>query len=318
MSNRIILPKKPQTTKSCELQDLLFPVKNVVISEKFPLIQTLDSVSNAIFGTIKGKETLLYTGSKVYELIPNQEIFPVIEDILKNAGIEFQAHYSMFDHSRFFAEYTIKAGGVAVGDSNDLIYPLLIVDHSYNGRVKYKITFGYFRKLCTNGLSVPVEGKEKVNFSVVGKHTSQVKESLKTLMEKVNTFVVNQEKYAERFNIIAERKIENFTDRVLAVIEATGIGKRGFEQITETIKKESAQLQTPVNDWLIYNGFNFHIFNARTKEGKEYGTSLDLRRQDDEKVLMTILDKPELTAPKDRAKLEKLMKKAEVETAEAE
>jgi hypothetical protein len=46
----------------------------------------------------------------------------------------------------------------------------------------------------------------------------------------------------------------------------SGVGKRGLDQIKSKIVEESTLLYDgQVNDWLIYNAFNYHIYNAGNK-----------------------------------------------------
>lgn len=297
------LPKHP-------MKDLLFPVEKALISDKFPKLETISSTEYGIFATVNGKEILLNTCSKTYELVPNATIFPVIEKMLNDARIKFEVSYGMYDFSRFYADFTIKTGGVSVGNREDQIFPVLRVEHSYNGLWKYKLTFGYFRMICTNGLVVPVEGKEEQNFTITGKHTAKIVASLATLMEKVKYFTKNNKRFSEKFIEVAERWVEKWEDRVEAVIEATGVGKRGFDQIKAQIEKEAKELNKgKVNDWLIYNGINYHIFNAVTEKGKPYETAVNLRRDADKKVWNAIYNNPT------NAGLKRLAKKAKV-TAE--
>lgn len=293
------IPKKPSENKIVSLKELLFPVR---IADTFEFgLNSIQSCERLVVGNVNGFETLINSCSNVYELVPNADIFPKVEEILRKANIDFTAQYSMFDYSRFFAEYKINEGGISIGNSDDLIYPRLIIDHSYNGLVKYNLTFGYFRLVCKNGLTVPVEGQEKVNISVTGKHTKSIVESLNELESKLQYFAKNRKKFTEKFEIIAERWIENWSDRVLAVIEGTNVGKRGYNQICDKIKEEAAKFnEGKVNDWLIYNGFNYHLFNAKTKDGKEYETSIDLRRKADEKVLSFIIEKDKALKPKNK------------------
>ncbi len=270
------------------LNDLLFPVELADINEKTGF-NTISSTQYGVFGTIEGKDTLLNTCSEIYELVPNDQIFPKIEAILKKAKIPFEVTYKMIDHSRFYADYTLKTGAVSVGSKKDLIYPVIRVTHSYNGLLKYKIIFGWFRLVCGNGLVLPVAGKEEQNVSIVGKHTKQILQSLDTLMDKITIFSTDQEKYFKKFEIIADRSVKNWSDRVIEVMAASGVGKRGYNQITETIEKESGELyKGKVTDWLIYNAFNYHIFNAVTKDGKPYDTAPNLRHDQDKKVFETI------------------------------
>jgi hypothetical protein len=191
--------------------------------------------------------------------------------------------------SRFYADYTLKTGAITVGGTKDKLYPVLKIEHSYNGLLKYKMTFGYFRLICENGLVVPVEGKEAENIHIIGKHTAKILESLEQLMEKVKYFTRNQKKYAQKFEVIADRWVKNWEDRVTEVMAVSGVGKRGLDQIKSKIVEESTLLYDgQVNDWLIYNAFNYHIYNAVTSEGKEYATAPNLRVDSDRKVFNTL------------------------------
>jgi hypothetical protein len=276
------------------LKQMLFHVEKLPVSDVLNA-NTISSTEYGIFGYLngngarRGKPTLLNTCSKVYELVSNSVVFPKIERMLRKGKIKYSVDYKMVDFSRFYAEYKIETGGVSVGNKNDLIFPIIRVEHSYNGLLKYKITFGWFRLVCSNGLTVPVEGKEAENFTIVGKHTKQIVQSLETLFDKISFFTKNASKYTEKFHIIAERSVEDWGARVAYVMETSGIGKRGLDQISEKIKEESEKLYNgKVSDWLIYNAFNYHIYNAKTKEGKDYDTAPNLRHDQDKKVFDTI------------------------------
>ena len=276
------------------LKKMLFHVEKQLLSDVLNA-NSISSTEYGIFGYLngngarRGKPTLLNTCSDVYELVTNTSIFPKIERMLRKAKIKYTVTYKMVDFSRFYAEFKLETGGVSVGNKKDLIFPIIRVEHSYNGLLKYKITFGWFRMICSNGLTVPVAGKEDQNITITGKHTKQILQSLNLLFEKLDFFTKNADKYTEKFHIIAERKVENWAARVEYVMEASGIGKRGLEQISAKIEEESKKLYAgKVSDWLIYNAFNYHIYNAKTKEGKDYDTAPNLRHDQDKKVFDTI------------------------------
>lgn len=270
------------------LKDLLFPVEMAPIQEKLGL-KSISSTEYGIFANIDGSDILLNTCSDTYQLLPNEQIFPVIETMLKNAGIKFDVSYKMLDFSRFYGDYNLKTGGISVGNRKDKIFPILRIEHSYNGLLKYKMTFGWFRMICTNGLTVPVEGKEDQNITIVGKHTAKILESLNQLLEKIEYFTKNQKRFAEKFQILADRSVKNWSDRIEEVMAVSGVGKRGISDIVTRINLESKEYYNgQVNDWLIYNAFNWHIFNAKTSEGKEYATAPNLRNDQDKKVFDTL------------------------------
>jgi hypothetical protein len=275
------------------LEQMLFPVVMELTSD-MSKVRSISSTEYGIYGYVDGKgsePTLLNTCSKGYELLPCDQIFPRIEKMLVDAGIEFEVTYRMIDFSRFYADYNLKTGGVSVGNRKDKIFPILRIEHSYNGLLKYKMTFGWFRMICTNGLTIPVEGKEEQNISIVGKHTKKILESLDQLLEKVQFFTKNQKKYTQKYEIMADRWVEKWADRIEECMAVSGVGKRGLAQITDRIKLESKELYDgEVNDWLIYNAFNYHIYNAVTSEGKEYATAPNLRHDQDKKVFQTLFN----------------------------
>lgn len=271
------------------LKELLFKVEMAPIKEKLGM-GSISSTEYGIFGEIDGNTILLNTCSDVYELVPNEKIFPVIEKILKKGNIPFDVTYKMIDHSRFYADYTLKTGAVSVGNNKDKIYPVIRVTHSYNGLLKYKVIFGWFRLICGNGLVLPVEGKEEANVSIVGKHTKQILASLDQLMDKIKTFISNPDgMYTKKFETLANRWVNDWQTRIVEIMTVSGVGKRGYNQIEAILEAESDSLNGGrVNDWLIYNAFNYHIFNAKTSDGKEYATAPNLRYDQDKKVFDVI------------------------------
>jgi hypothetical protein len=273
------------------LEEILFHVVKQLTSE-MSKVKTISSTQFGIYGYVDGQEnepTLLNTCSKTYELLENSKIFPVAEKILTDAGIEFEVTYKMIEFSRFYADYTLKTGGVSIGSKGDKIFPILRIEHSYNGLLKYKMTFGWFRMICGNGLTIPLEGKEEENITIVGKHTAKILESLNQLLEKVEFFVKNQKKFTHKFDELSKRWVSNWRERVEELITVTNVGKRGISQIIGRIEFEAGELNDgEVNDWLIYNAFNYHIYNAQTSEGKEYATAPNLRHDQDKKVFDTL------------------------------
>ena len=162
----------------CELKDLLFPVE----------IRTEEMASNKeysykVVGQLNGADFLCNQCSDIYQLVPNSDIFPNIELILDANDIEYEVTYKHINHVRFYADYIItdKRFAYTIKGTNDVICPMLRVQHSYNGLTKYKIIFGYFRMVCSNGMIIPVQEMKKFNLVITGKHTEAIKRSLKQL-----------------------------------------------------------------------------------------------------------------------------------------
>jgi hypothetical protein len=84
------------------IQDLCFDVEMMPVVEKLGL-DTISSTEYGIFADVNGngKQVLLNVCSGNYELLPNASLFPKIEMILKNGGIEFDVEYKMLDFLTF-------------------------------------------------------------------------------------------------------------------------------------------------------------------------------------------------------------------------
>lgn len=215
--------------------------------------------------------------SNVYALVPNAEIFPNIEAILESQEIEFKATYTHVKHVRFYASYTItdKRYSYSIEGTNDVVFPKLNVQHSYNGKTNYRIMFGYFRLVCTNGLTIPVKEMKEFNLTIGGKHTINIKKSLADLTQMLVFFVNNAElvidKITGRFNALAKSIPMNPTNRVEEVLKASGIvavDNAKFNTINAIMLKIREEADKPnlgyngvINDWLIYNAVNQYIFD---------------------------------------------------------
>ncbi|GAH14154.1 unnamed protein product, partial [marine sediment metagenome] len=109
-------------------------------------------------GDVEGEIMDLNYCSDRYELVPNEVIFPRIEEELNARGMAFSVAYHAIDNVRFYAKYILEDKNLAIGSGSDQVKPMISVNHSYNGLTKYSITFGYFRMVCSNGLVIPLEG----------------------------------------------------------------------------------------------------------------------------------------------------------------
>lgn len=264
--------KKTKKTGTIEtgLADILFPVE--VRDEE---MASNSEYSKRIVGQINGEDFLLNQCSPRYELVPNNDIFPNIENVLRGNNIKFMAKYRHVDHVRFYADYTITDSRYAFSIAGtDKVQPMLRVQHSYNGLTKYRIMFGYFRVVCSNGLVIPVKEMKDYNLVIVGKHT----ESIKNSFEKLNAMLVNfsnnakeiTQKIVSKYELLGGRMVTNVQDRVKEVLNASGIiavDNNKFNTINDIVGKITTELKKPetagfngkVNDWLVYNAINQYI-----------------------------------------------------------
>jgi hypothetical protein len=257
----------------CTLQDLLFDVK-IIDNPK----RTNSEYCRIVVGQVDDGEPMeLNYCSKRYELVPNSLIFPKIEEILNQAGIEFEVEYTHINNVRFYADYTItdKRYGYTMIGTNDTIQPQLRVQHSYNGLTKYKIIFGYFRLVCANGLVIAVNEMKQFNLCLTGKHTTSINHSLIELNAMLINFSNNAKQVTQaivtKYELLGGRMVTNLNDRlaeVLAANKIAAIDNSKFNTLTDISNRIMAEANNPslgyngmVNDWLVYNGINQYLYD---------------------------------------------------------
>lgn len=273
------------------LNEMLFDVEKVQITE----FDCNSDYAYDIYGYPNDVKTRLNSCSNRYELVANEDIFPVIRQILINKGINFSENYTQIDHARFYGEYIIEDQKFAhrINGSNDIVKPIINVQHSYNGLTKYKIQFGYFRLVCSNGLVIPVEEMKEYNLSIVGKHTKSIINSFAQLNNTLTYFVehADQIKLAitAKYDTLAGNWVAKWEDRIEEVlnmnkINITGGNKNTLSYISNNINSEKHLYNGKVNDWLIYNAINRYIYdddmNIKAPE---------IRRELDSKVFESML-----------------------------
>jgi len=248
------------------LEELLFPVEMVEYTEN----ACNTDYAFDIFGYIgaDGVKTRLNSCSKKYELVKNEEIFPNVRQILTEKNLPFDEIYMQINNARFYADYVIKAFEHRIKGGNDIIYPMLKVQHSYNGLTKYMITFGYYRLVCSNGLTIPVKEKDEFNLCITGKHTQSIQESLKKLFNLIDIFVNQDKSYLINFDILADHVVSDPEARIKEVMQVAKIAMlenkkfNTVSHISSIVNREAIDLYGGVtNDFLIYNGINQYIFD---------------------------------------------------------
>jgi len=317
-------------TTICSLEELCFPVEIIdnpnrtnqeyskivtgIITEKTPFFDEAEmklmhdnlDANDVIDMLIEYPDEVLESEidlnycSPRYELVPNEDIFPRVEEILKRHGIEFSVTYSHTNYARFYGSYKIEDPRFSykMEGTNDEIKFIWNFQHSYNGLTKYKGVAGFFRLVCENGLVVPVEEMNKYNLVLQGKHTKSILNSLKQfnqiLVDVTNNLKEVKTSIVEKYELLGGRWVSNYRDRIEEVLKASKIATLDTQKMTavdiisESIKLEASEVglgyNGKVNDWLIYNGINQHIHdNSRNIASPEK------RRETDSKVLEYML-----------------------------
>jgi hypothetical protein len=267
--------KQKAETQICSLNDLLFPV-DLIDNPR----NTNPEYCKVVTGIVGGKEMDLNYCSDRYALVSNAQIFPKIESVLNAHKINFTPEYKQINNVRFYADYQINDGRYAykMDGTGDEIQPMLRVQHSYNGLTKYRIIFGYFRLVCSNGLVIAIEEMKEYNLEIVGKHTEQIVRSFDELNTMLQNFGENAKQVTDaitsKYELLGGRWVANVQDRITEVLKANKVAMvdtNKFVTLNDITNRIMAEAQNPtlgyngkVNDWLIYNGINQYMFSDRT------------------------------------------------------
>lgn len=261
----------------CTLNDILFPVEKVQVTE----FDCNSDYAFDIFAYPDDEKLRVNSCSDRYELVPNADIFPNVRQVLLDNNIEFTENYQMIDNARFYAQYNItddRFKYTMKNSNGDVIQPMLKVQHSYNGLTKYKINFGYFRLVCSNGLVLPVHEMQEYNLSIEGRHTKAIKASFEKLDEKLKYFVENAAQITTaitaKYDELSGNVIKNVQDRLTEVLNVINLKPRELKSgeisfpamdiALSALTRESDLYDGEVNDWLIYNAVNQYIYKPDT------------------------------------------------------
>ena len=289
------MAKTKKGTTICTLDDLVFPVELIDNPNK-----TNREYSKIVTGIVEGEEMDLNYCSPIYELVPNEMIFPKVEEIFNQHGIAFSVQYSHTQNARFYGNYIIEDQrfGYKMQGTNDVIKFIWNFQHSYNGLTKYKGVAGFYRMICTNGLVVPVQEMKEYNLVLEGKHTASILRSLdefsQILVNVTNNLGVVKTAIVQKYESLGGRWVAKPEDRVKEVLQASKIAIienakfNTLNDIMNTIMSEANQTglgyNGRVNDWLIYNGINQYV-----NDDSRNIAAPEKRRETDSKVLEYML-----------------------------
>ncbi len=274
----------------CKIETILFDVEKKSTTE---IGYGGTAGRNAVvIGEIDGVPHLLNLCSQNYELINNKLVFPEIENMLNDMGVEFTACYSHRNFTRFYADYNLNLEGLTIGGGTDKIVPQIHVEHSYDSSLKFKMELGFHRLVCSNGLTMPISEKElkKAGYSSV---SISRKHSFENMQKSFSDFKIFMKELldgdvfktaSKKYEVLFDTKVEKLNERILEVISVTGVFDKKLVSVAEgLVNYEAKLLKTEPNEWLVYNAINSLIFDNEVNS-----KSIEERRKMDARVFETI------------------------------
>lgn len=243
-----------------KLQKLLEPVEKIpigiLLKEEY---QTLGRNSHVIV-VGEGKNRIIVNNcSEDYALVKNATLIGLVEEALSD--YETETFFSIKNRSRFYFDFIIKNKAVNI-QKGDPVSLSLKVQNSYDGRLRFNYSFGVYRLVCSNRLSVMDEN----GLSISAMHTPQIEDStlVDDIREKTAEIITGFKDLVEPFKELAKAKApkdkEGVIDFMKELTEGTRFPKRGLEIAADIALDEAIKLNLEMNNWLVYNALNQVLF----------------------------------------------------------
>lgn len=222
-------------------------------------LTTMNGNSHAIISDDGKEKSIVQFCSKGYTVTDNKEVIPEIERVLDGANLKYTTKHRIWNKARFKFQYEItNLADVSVGSKKDKLRPMISVNNSYDGGLKFGFDIGFMRLVCSNGMTVPAT--DMPNLKVKKMHTASIRDLVEgdQIIETVQEFSSKAQDMTGVFDALAgkEFNLDELEERVEAVIKKTRFPSRQSELVINRFYQELDLVSQPANDWLLFNAFN--------------------------------------------------------------
>ena len=268
-------------------QDNVLVDSEVVPLEKLTGIASRRGLENAIVC----ENQIVNVVSNSYGHLPNEKFFLGVEEKLIDADIYYQQRSINRDNRSFVVDYILADDRykVEVKGDKDILRPMLRFVNSYDGSCKTSGSFGFWRKVCDNGLHV---AQTHIGFSV--KHSGAIADIVMPKLDEIVGQFMDNEFFTlkRKFEVLAERPVYDLENYVKATAKSLGLFKYESSDknpepsanarfVFDVVERETRQLNTRPNEWIVYNAFN-ELIHGKLKK------TFDQQRVLDERLFETI------------------------------
>lgn len=251
-------------------QDEIFVSSEMKSLKSLTQMESRRGLENAIISNGK----IVNVVSNSYGHIPNQLFFKKAEQMLLDAGLNYHKRSVNRNDRSFIIDFIIEdSNQFKLKNKEDLILPMLRFKNSYDGSEKTSGHFGFYRKVCSNGLHV---SQAEIEFSI--KHSKNNTELIMPIMNGLFDKFLNNEFYTivKKFEKMKDFKIIDTKEFVKAILDKTKLFKyecsdkneepsKKSREVLETLNYEALLLNEEPNLWLGYNAFNSMLHNTLKK-----------------------------------------------------
>ena len=214
--------------------------------------------------------------SRSYGLITNQEYFLEMERNMIDAGFEYKLRTINREDRQFAMDIILDDPNCKIevkSNSNDVIVPMLRFTNSYDGSLRASGSYGFFRKVCSNGLHIAT-----TKFAFHLKHHTKAIDIIQPTLKKMVRDFIDNEFYTVRrkFEVMWDCKVDKLQDAVRDICHTTKVFQYeasatnpspslNARRVMDIAVAEAAELNTDINQWIVYNAFNNLIHNHTQK-----------------------------------------------------
>ena len=213
--------------------------------------------------------------SQSYGHLPNEIFFYEAERKLIEADIAYDVRSINRNNRSFAMDLILNDPNVVIElkGGKDKIRPMLRFVNAYDGSIRTSGSFGFFREVCSNGLHV---AESKIGFAV--KHSSGVQEVVLPEIKSLVKRFIDNEFYTlrRRFEVMYDCIVDDPQSIVKEVCKRTGVFKYESSEknpnpsanarlVLEVANREADLLGVEMNNWILYNSFNYVLHNKLQK-----------------------------------------------------
>jgi hypothetical protein len=249
---------------------------NIFVPSEIKSKSSLTGISSrkGLENTIISNGKIVNIVSKSYGHILNEVFFKQAEQKLIDAGLNFYKRTINRDDRTFSTDFILRdTNQFTLKNKTDEILPMLRFKNSYDGREKTSGHFGFYRKVCSNGLHI---ANAEIAFSI--KHSRNCTEMILPSIDQLFQKFLDNEYYTilQKFEQMKTVEIIDPKEFVKTVLEEIKLFRydcsdknnnpsKKSREVLEILSAEAIALNEKQNLWLGYNAFNSVLHNSLKK-----------------------------------------------------
>jgi hypothetical protein len=217
----------------------------------------------------KGTAKILNFCSEVYSLVSNRDLcLPYegeLEKLHKRTGLTFNLKYKVEPSGVFYMDVILANQKIEI-TKGDIILPKIRFINSYNGKVRFGVSMGYYRIHCKNGLSLPptnLISHQEVTHTINMATEAEVQH----LINLTSNFSTRAADIAKGYKPLIRKEVV-LTHAVKLMELASKKTKFPVGLIYEARERwdyERKYIKTKPTYWLVYNCLNYALNHSRYK-----------------------------------------------------